>query len=169
MDREDLIGKCGIEREYISDGYVEYFHNNGIIEGAFKKYRNIFSDKNDTRYYLSYELPYFNGEKNGTAIKYNILEEPHIWLEYKDNKLISLGSYFKDRNGNDDYFKFIFKKDIPIELILRNWDISFNLNRINDIIKFQFDKMFFQIIFNNNTLQFYWNERSTIIDMAEFL
>jgi hypothetical protein len=165
---EYLIGKCGIEREYFFDKsmYLEYFHNNGIIEGTLKKYIKVFSDKDNTDYHLSSETPFINGERNGTGIKYNLFDEPYIWSEYENDELKSLKSFYKDRNGNNDYFKFYFNDMMPTKLEI---DIFiFDLNFINDTIKFVFDKKHFQIIFNNNTLQFYYNERSGVFDMAEF-
>jgi len=171
MVREDLIGKCGIEREYFFDKsiYLEYFHNNGIIEGTLKKYIKVFANKDSTDYYLSSETPFINGDKNGTGIKYNLFDEPHIWLEYVNDELISLKSYFKDKDGNNNYFKFYFYNDmVPAKLEIN--DISFDLNFSGLIVRTEFkhDNMCFQIIFKDDSLQFYWNERCKVFDMSEF-
>jgi len=167
MVREDLIGKCGFEIEYFFDKsmYFEYYHNNGIIEGTLKKYIKVFSDKDNTDYHLSSETHFINGDKNGTGIKYNLFDEPHIWLEYVNDELKSLKSFYKDRNGNNDYFKFYFNDMMPTKLEIDNFTYNFNIYQEHT---FNYGNMIFKTYYNNNTLKFYWNERSGIFDMAEF-
>jgi len=169
MVREDLIGKCGVHKEYPADNniiYYEYFHNNGIIEGTFKKYNKIWADDNNYEFRLYSEVNYINGKRYGTGIKYNLFDEPYIWLEYENDELKSFKSFFKDRNGNNDYFKFYFYNMMPTKFEIDNFTYNFNIYHGHT---FNYGNMNFQTYFNNNTLQFYWNERSGVFDMAEFL
>jgi len=169
MVREDLIGKCGVYQEYPEEYngkiYYEYFHNNGTVEGLMKKYMKIWSDDINYKFRLCSEVNYINGERNGTGIKYNLFEEPHIWLEYVYDELISLKSYFKDKDGNNAYFKFYFNDMMLIKLEIGDFTYNFNISYGHT---FNFGNMNFQTYYNNNSLQFFWNERGIILCMDEY-
>jgi len=174
MVREDLIGKCGVYKEYPEEYkgkiYYEYFHNNGIIEGTLKKYMKTWMDDSNSEFRLCSEVNYINGKRNGTGIKYNLFDEPHIWLEYVNDELISLKSYFKDKDGNNDYFKFYFYNDMTVSNFLSKLEINnFTYDfEIDEIHNFKYGNMNFHTYYKNNSLEFYWNERCCIFCMDEF-
>ena len=169
MVNKDLIGKCGIYKEYPEEYkgkiYYEYFHNNGIIEGTLKKYMKTWMDDSNSEFRLCSEVNYINGKRNGIRINFNLFDEPSISLAYNDDNLIYLKSFYRDRNGNNDYFKFFFNDMMPTKLEMN--DISFDLNFINHLVNVEFDKEHFQIFFKDDSLQFYWNERGGVFDMSE--
>ena len=169
MVNKDLIGKCGIYKEYPEEYkgkiYYEYFHNNGTVEGLMKKYMKIWADDNNYEFRLCSEVNYINGERNGIGIKYNLFDEPHIWLEYVNDELISFKSYFKDKDGNNDYYKFYFNGIMLIKLEIGDFTYNFNIFHGHT---FKYGNMNFQTYYNNNSLQFFWNERCIILCMDEY-
>jgi hypothetical protein len=181
MINKVLIGKCGVHKENLPNGYLEYFHNNGKKEGdeiMYLKYAN------KDEYVISRIIPYINGERNGVGYQYFYAGKRYTinTYEWSSDKLIS----FKHMFCPDNFFiictNLVFDDNeiltnCDIEITDGNFSVSQTLIYKNPELcqfqRFKFDNNYYQVyLYNdiqNRVLRFQLNEKCGYVNHDDFL